>query len=46
MRIDGDPWTITAMNAVEITLRSHIDSSKEKIKFGDLRSGRYSFRPA
>ena len=43
-RID-DTWTLTAMNAVEVTLRDS-ESTKLKITVAQLRNGRYSLRPA
>lgn len=42
-RID-DVWTMTAMNAVEVTLRDN-DSAKLKVTLAQLRNGRYVFRP-
>jgi hypothetical protein len=42
-RID-DAWTLTAMNAVEVTLRDN-DGTKLKVSLAQLRNGRYSLRP-
>jgi len=36
-----DEWTITAMNAVEATLRA-TDGSKLKVTLSQLRNGRYA----
>jgi len=41
-RVD-DRWTITAMNAVEVTLRDP-DGSKLKVTLSQLRNGRFAFR--
>lgn len=43
-RLD-DTWTLTAMNAVEVTLRDS-ESNKLKVTVAQLRNGRYVFRPA
>ena len=43
-RVD-DTWTLTAMNAVEVTLRDS-ESTKLKVTVAQLRNGRYAFRPA
>mmetsp|Transcript_16926 Transcript_16926/g.28188 ORF Transcript_16926/g.28188 Transcript_16926/m.28188 type:complete len:284 (+) Transcript_16926:124-975(+) len=43
-RVD-EQWTITAMNAVEVTLRD-ADGTKLKVTLSQLRNGRYAFRPA
>ena len=42
-RVD-DSWTLTAMNAVEVTLRD-TDGVKLKVTLAQLRNGRYAFRP-
>lgn len=42
-RVDDD-WTITAMNAVEVTLRDN-DGAKLKVTLAQLRNGRFAFRP-
>ena len=42
-RVD-DAWTLTAMNAVEVTLRDQ-DGTKLKVTLAQLRNGRYVFRP-
>uniref|UniRef100_A0A7S3B7Q3 Uncharacterized protein n=1 Tax=Haptolina ericina TaxID=156174 RepID=A0A7S3B7Q3_9EUKA len=39
-----DMWTMTAMNAVEVTLRDS-DSQKLKVTLAQLRNGRFVFRP-
>ena len=39
-----ETWTLTAMNAVEVTLRD-ADSTKLKVTLAQLRNGRYTFRP-
>jgi len=39
-----DEWTISAMNAVETTLRAS-DGAKLKVTLSQLRSGRYSLKP-
>eukprot|EP00967_Tisochrysis_lutea_P109913 scaffold171390_cov32-Tisochrysis_lutea.AAC.2 len=39
-----DEWTITAMNAVEATLRAS-DGSKLKVTLSQLRNGRYALKP-
>jgi len=41
-RVD-DSWTLTSMNAVEVTLRD-ADSTKLKVTLAQLRNGRYVFR--
>lgn len=41
-RVD-DSWTLTAMNAVEVTLRD-VDGTKLKVTLAQLRNGRYAFR--
>ena len=38
-------WTLTAMNAVEVTLRDN-DGTKLKVTLAQLRNGRYGFRAA
>ena len=43
-RVD-DTWTLTAMNAVEVTLRD-AEGTKLKVTLAQLRNGRYVFRPA
>ena len=43
-RVD-DTWTLTAMNAVEVTLRDP-DGTKLKVTLAQLRNGRYAFRYA
>jgi len=43
-RVD-ELWTLTAMNAVEVTLRD-TDGTKLKVTVAQLRNGRYSFRAA
>ena len=43
-RVDGQ-WTITAMNAVEVTLRDS-DGTKLKVTLSQLRNNRYVLRPA
>lgn len=43
-RVD-DAWTLTAMNAVEVTLRD-AEGQKLKVSLAQLRNGRYAFRPA
>jgi len=43
-RVD-EVWTLTAMNAVEVTLRE-ADGTKLKVTLAQLRNGRYGFRPA
>jgi len=43
-RVD-DMWTLTAMNAVEVTLRDN-DGTKLKVTLAQLRNGRYGFRAA
>ena len=43
-RVD-DSWTLTAMNAVEVTLRD-ADGTKLKVTLAQLRNNRYAFRPA
>ena len=43
-RVD-DTWQLTAMNAVEVTLRDP-DSMKLKVTLAQLRNGRYAFRQA
>ena len=42
-RVDDD-WTLTAMNAVEVTLRD-AEGVKLKVTLAQLRNGRYAFRP-
>lgn len=42
-RVD-DFWTLTAMNAVEVTLREP-DGAKLKVTLAQLRNGRFAFRP-
>jgi hypothetical protein len=42
-RVD-DQWQLTAMNAVEVTLRDQ-DGTKLKVTLAQLRNGRYAFRP-
>lgn len=42
-RVD-DTWTLTAMNAVEVTLRD-AGGTKLKVSLAMLRNGRYVFRP-
>jgi len=42
-RVD-DSWTMTAMNAVEVTLRDS-DGAKLKVTLAQLRNGRFVFRP-
>jgi len=39
-----DLWTLTAMNAVEVTLRDN-DGAKLKVTLAQLRNGRFVFRP-
>ena len=39
-----DHWTLTAMNAVEVTLRTD-EGTKLKVTLAQLRNGRYAFRP-
>ena len=43
-RVD-DTWTLTAMNAVEVTLRD-AEGTKLKVTLAQMRNGRYIFRPA
>ena len=43
-RVD-DTWTLTAMNAVEVTLRDP-EGTKLKVTLAQLRNGRYVIRPA
>ena len=42
-RVD-ESWTLTAMNAVEVTLRD-AEGTKLKVTLAQLRNGRYAFRP-
>jgi len=39
-----EEWSITAMNAVETTLRA-TDGSKLKVTLSQLRNGRYALQP-
>lgn len=43
-RVD-DLWTLTAMNAVEVTLRD-AEGIKLKVTLAQLRNGRFAFRPS
>jgi len=40
-----EQWMMTAMNAVEVTLRA-TEGGKLKVTLSQLRNGRYTFRPA
>ena len=44
-RVDDDPWEISAINSLEVTLRD-TDSVKHKIQLAQLRSGRHAFKHA